>query len=362
MYYVGADLHKEQTWFYVMDHNGDKILSKSISNNPEILHQFFRSLPRPLTLAVEATYNWYFFTDIAEQYAEHVYLANSYELKAFARRHKKTDKIDARLIADVLRKGYLPTVFIPNRSIREVKELLRYRINLVRDRCRNIFRLKNTLDKLGADSSGNFATEKQLKNIPVDSFPEHYRYIISAYIERIIFLSKKLYSVKIYLKDELSDDAEIRDLITVDGLDYFSAALVKSEIVDIERFRSFNRLCAFAGLAPRVAQSGNKAAYHGALLSNRRKLLQWILLETVFHFIKASPERKTRYENLKASKGANTAKIIMARQMLKVIYHVLKEKRPYYKEKPARPKKETNKSSRWQPLRSKGSEVSSVRG
>jgi hypothetical protein len=47
---------------------------------------------------VESTHNWYFFVDLAEQYAEKVYLANTYELKAFAKRHKKTDKIDGRLI------------------------------------------------------------------------------------------------------------------------------------------------------------------------------------------------------------------------------------------------------------------------
>ena len=121
MYYVGADLHKEQTWFYIMDQNGNKVSSKSIANIPETLKQYFQTIPMPFTLAVEATYNWYFFMDIAEQFAEYVYLANSFELKAFAKRHKKTDKIDARLIADILRKGFLPTVFIPNQEIRKLK-------------------------------------------------------------------------------------------------------------------------------------------------------------------------------------------------------------------------------------------------
>ena len=141
MYYVGADLHKEQTWFYIMDQNGTKIDSKSISNSPDSLKSYFATIPTPFTLAVEATYNWYFFIDMAEQFAQTAYLANSYELKAFAKRHKKTDKIDARLIADILRKGFLPTVFIPDQSIRSLKELLHYRINLVRDRCRNVFLL-----------------------------------------------------------------------------------------------------------------------------------------------------------------------------------------------------------------------------
>ncbi len=342
MYYVGADLHKEQTWFYIMDETGKKVDSRSISNSPDLLKSYLSTIPVPFTLAVEATYNWYFFLDICEQFAHQVYLANSYELKAFAKRHKKTDKIDARLIADVLRKGFLPTVFIPSPSVRSLKELLRYRINLVRDRCRNIFRLKNILDKIGADSSGDFTTKKRLRLIPVDSFPKEYSYAISGYIARIIELGKRIHSMKTHLRDELLTDKDIQNLITVDGLDYFSAALVKTEIADINRFASFNRLCAFAGLAPRVSQSGNKVAHHGALMVNRRKNLQWILLETVFHFIKVSPERLARYEEIKNRKGSNTAKVVMARQMLKIIYHVLKEQRPYYRNKSERPLKISN--------------------
>lgn len=330
MYYVGVDLHKEMSWFFVTDSSGRKLSSTSISNEPERLKQYLGAIPAPFTLAVEATYNWYFFVDIAEQFAKEVFLADSFELKAFAKRHKKTDKIDARLIADVLRKGYLPKVFIPNHEIRTMKELLRFRINLVQDRSRYIFRLKNTLDKLGADSSGNFTTAKQLNLIPLDTFLSEYRTIISGYIARIIDLNKQIHSMKTYLCRCYENDADIRNLITLDGLDYFSAALVKSEIGDIHRFSSFNRLCAYAGLAPKVSQSGNKSARHGALLSNRRKYLQWILLEVVYHFIKASPERKTRYEYLKERKCANIAKVIFARQMLKIIYHILKEQRPYY--------------------------------
>lgn len=166
------------------------------------------------------------------------------------------------------------------------------------------------------------------------------RYAVSGYMERIVELSKRLNSMKTDLKNEFHSDPEIQRLITIDGLDYFSAALVKSEICDIRRFASFNRLCAYAGLAPRISQSGNKETRHGALPSNRRKRLQWILLETVFHFIRASEERAARYEQLKARKGANTAKVIMARHMLKVIYHVMKEQRPYYQNRPQRPEEQ----------------------
>ncbi|HDY68920.1 MAG TPA: IS110 family transposase [Candidatus Scalindua sp.] len=117
--------------------------------------------------------------------------------------------------------------------------------------------------------------------------------------------------------------------MSIPGIASFSAALTKSEIIDISRFTIFNRLCAYAGLTPRVSASANKT-FHGSLNINRHKYLQWILLENVYHFIKAIPKVNEKYLELKQQKGHNTAKVAFAREMLKIIYHVLKEQRPFY--------------------------------
>ncbi len=329
MYYVGNDLHKETTWFYIVDENGKKVSSKNISNKPETLKRYFEQIPKPFILAVEATYNWYYFVDIADQYAEKVFLANSYELKAFAKRHKKTDKIDARLIATILQKGFLPVVTIADQHTRQVRELLRYRINLINDRSRNIYRLKALLDKLGLDSNGDFTTYKRLKNIDTDKIPAIYASLVRNYIERIADLTKKRLVIEKEVIAISYKDPDMLNLMSLPGIGPFSAALIKSEIIDISRFATFNRLCAYAGLAPRVSASANKT-FHGPLNINRRKYLQWILLENVFHFIKAIPKIEEKYLELKQRKGHNTAKVALAREMLKIIYHVLKEHRPFY--------------------------------
>jgi len=332
MNYVGIDLHKEQSWFYVMDNTGKRISSKSISNEIKVLKEYFETIPRPFKLAVESTYNWYFFVDLAELYAEEVFLANSYELKAFAKRNKKTDKIDAKLIADVLRKGYLPTVYISAKQTRASKESLRYRMNLVKDRSKVIFRLKALLDKLGLQASGDFTTDKALNNIPFTSIPEEYRVIVEKYIEQLKWYRIKLYEYRKELERIVTLDQDMLNLMTIPGISFFSAALIKTTIADIARFKSFNRLCAYAGLAPRVSQSAN-ITRHGPLNKNRCKHLQWILIENVIHFIKAMPNIANKHDRIKQRKGYNTAKVASARDMLKVVYHVLKEKRPFFKEK-----------------------------
>lgn len=329
MHYVGVDLHKEQSWFYVTDQEGKRLISKSIPNSDGSLTQIFEAIPKPFKLAVESTNNWYFFVDKAEQYADEVFLANSYELKAFARRNKKTDKIDARLIADVLRKGFLPSVTIAPKEIREVRELLRYRVSLVMERTYNINKLKNLLAKLGEDSNGDFTTYKRLKAIVIEGLPDIYSVVIKGYVERIVFLTEKIKDSKKFIEDSVKEDEDIRNLVTIPGLSFFSAALIKSEIIDISRFASFNRLCSYAGLAPRVNQSANKSI-HGPLSKNRRKMLQWILLEVVIHFIKGVPGRRKKYDLIVKRKGGNTAKVALARDFLKIIYCVLKEKRAYF--------------------------------
>lgn len=332
MYYVGCDLHKLSTYFYVIDSQGKCILNKSIANDTDLLHKFLSSIPKPFKLAVEATYNWYFFIDIVACHTADYYLANPLYLKAFARSNKKTDKIDAKLIATILRIGYLPEVYIVDKNTQRNREVLRQRMKIIQDRCRIIFRLKALLDKLGIKSSGNFATIKRLKNIDTGSLSPEYQHIINEYCKQIIELLQAENRTDVVVRDLVEADNQSKLLMTIDGIGSFSALLIKSEIADVGRFKNFDHLCSYAGLAPRVHQSGGKSIV-GTLSKNRRKHLQWILLEISHHFIQRNEKYKNKFERIKEKKSYNKAKVILARDLLKIIYRVLKTKKPYYKER-----------------------------
>ena len=331
MYYVGCDLHKFSTYFYVVDSQGKCILNKSIPNESDLLHKFLSSLPTPFKLAVEATYNWYFFIDIVAEHTDEYYLTNPLYLKAFAKRNKKTDKIDAKLIANILRIGYLPEVYIVNKKTQIDREVLRQRMKVIQDRCRIIFRLKALLDKLGEKSTGNFATKKRLENIETKHLSKEYQHIIKEYCEQIISLLQAENRTDSVIRELVTKDPEAKLLKTIDGIGEFSALLIKSEIADITRFKNFDKLCSYAGLAPRVHQSGNKCKI-GSLSKNRRKYLQWILLEISYHFMYRNEKARNKFEKLKEQKPYNKAKVVIARDLLKIIYRVLKTKKPYYKE------------------------------
>lgn len=329
MNYVGVDLHKETSWFCVLDNNGRELNSRNITNNINELKQFLQSIPKPFSLALESTYNWYFFVDLAQQYTDKIYLTDPYALKAFAKQHKKNDKIDAKLIAEILFKGFLPKVTIADQKTRQIRELLKSRLTLVYDRTRNINRLTTLLDKLGINHKRIYLTVQGIESIQSNDIPELYQDIIQDYKERLTYLTKKLYALRKKIMAIVEQDQDMQNLETIPGVGYFSAALIKSEIMDIKRFSSFNRLCAYSGLAPRTFSSANKL-YHGALNKNRRKYLQWIILENVYKFIKTLPSKEEKFERIKKIKNHNVAKVILARDFLRIIYQVLKQQRPFY--------------------------------
>lgn len=187
------------------------------------------------------------------------------------------------------------------------------------------------LDKLGMVAEGNYNTKKKREEVIRQPLEEPYGRIVRGYVARIERLSGEIREVENRIAEVARGDSDTACLRSLPGLDFFSALLLKAEIIAIERFLSFSRLCAFCGLAPRVHASG-RHCYYGPLNRNRNKYLRWILLENVHHAIRKIPRLERKYEAIKRRKGSNTAKVAVARDYLKLIYHVLKEKRPWYPE------------------------------
>lgn len=127
---------------------------------------------------------------------------------------------------------------------------------------------------------------------------------------------------EIYKKDR---DAQL--LSTIPGIGITLVMLISTEIDGIERFSSASKLCSYAGLVPSTHSSGGKT-YHGKIALEGNRWLGWALGEAVVPASYADAEIKERLDTLRKQKGANVAKTAMARWLLKVVYHVLKERRP----------------------------------
>ena len=131
--FAGADLHKRVTQLAVL-RDGQPPSQFRFSNDPKTVDGVLKKLPRGTKIAVEATGSWWWFVEKARELGHEVSLSHPKQTKAIAHARLKTDKVDAVMLARLLKADFLPTVWIPGERERYVRELLAHRVRLVRTR------------------------------------------------------------------------------------------------------------------------------------------------------------------------------------------------------------------------------------
>jgi len=153
---------------------------------------------------------------------------------------------------------------------------------------------------------------------------------VESYLRLIDVLSEEIRMLSKELKSDAKADEDVGLLMTVPGIGYYSALLVKSEIGDIGRFPFAEKLCSYSGLVPSTYQSGGMVR-HGNITKEGSRWLRWIMIECAStHVSKYDTWISRSYRCLAGRKGKNTARVAAARKLLVVCYSVLKHKKPFY--------------------------------
>jgi transposase len=125
-----------------------------------------------------------------------------------------------------------------------------------------------------------------------------------------------------------SFDGDVRLLLSLKGINVYSALLIKSEIGSIERFSDYKKLVSWAGLAPSLHQSGD-VEYHGNITKQGSTMLRWIMVESARAASVFDPRLKAFYEWVAGRRGDQKAVVAVANKMLKIIWFMLTRKEPY---------------------------------
>ena len=149
MFYLGIDQHKRFSQVAVVDESGKRIHQARLSHNaPQKIREYVRRF-QPASAALEATRNWDWLFELLEEEVEEVVLSHPARTRLIAEAKVKTDKVDALVLAELLRIGYLPTAYAPPREVRDGRELHRYRCGLVQQQTRLKNRIHAILDRQG---------------------------------------------------------------------------------------------------------------------------------------------------------------------------------------------------------------------
>ena len=210
------------------------------------------------------------------------------------------------------------------------RELLRYRASLVRIQTGIKNRIHAILAKNNITHDFSDLFGKQGKDFLVSlSLPEMYRAVLDGYLSVLDGLSQQIKVVNKRIVVSAKDDEDVRLLVTVPGVGYYSALLIKSEIGDINRFPSAKQLCSYAGLIPSTYSSGN-TIFHGHITKQGSRWLRWIMAEAMGHCIGEPGHLQEFYRRLERRKGGRIAKVATERKLLEWIYHMLKERRTFH--------------------------------
>lgn len=332
MQYVGVDHHKKFSYLSVMDEKGIVVKEGRIGNTKESLKKFLGTSSEPRSAVLEAGRNWTVMHDWLEEEVETVKLAHPMKVKAIAEARIKTDKIDAKILAHLLRSDLVPEAYVPKPQTRITKNVLRQRMFFVKLSSMTKNRIHNILDRHPktrgqidpSDPFGKQGTEWLSKVI----LPKEDRRLLDEELDLLNYLTGKIASSNHWITALGAKDERVKLLMTIPGIGKFFALLIACEIDDIKRFRNKGKLASYAGLIPSVHSSADKTFY-GKIVNHGNKFLRWALIEAVWPAIRKDLSLKAHYQKIKQRKNANIAKVAVARRLSVIVYRVLSENRSY---------------------------------
>jgi transposase len=273
-----------------------------------------------------------FAHDTLEEFGWSVEIADARKVKGLAPLACKTDRIDARVLAELSRRDLVPAIWLPDPQVRAERELARFRLHLVRHRTALKNRIHASLLAFGhpCPVSDLFGVSGRdlLDRL---AFPEPWRGDIEAAVRLIDGIDFQIAELEAELRADGADHRYVPLLLTVPGIGWVLAYTIAAEIGDISRFATPTKLCGYTGLCPKVYQSG-ESDHRGSLAKNGPKYLRWALIEAATHAAQ-HPVYADRYQRtakrLGRSRGKKIARVDIARRLAEAIWHMLSTNQPF---------------------------------
>jgi len=324
---VGMDLHRRRSVLVRMTEDGRKLETARIDNSPAALRTVLARAGSSPRVVVEATYGWYWAADTLQAAGAEVHLAHPLGVKAFTYRRVKNDERDCADLADLLRMGRLAEAWIAPPQVRELRELTRYRIKLVRMRSSAKDQVHAVLAKLGipvpcSDLFGAFG----LAWLDGLRLPQPYGGKVTSLRQLTGWLTAEVSMLDEVIADFLGDWPPYQAVLRLPGIGPVLAAVVIAEIGDVSRFPSPGHLCSWAGLTPRHRESDVKVA-RGHITKQGSPALRWATVEAIQHQPAGSPPRELKDAIIarRGTEARNIAKVAAARKLLTCVFYAMRD-------------------------------------
>jgi transposase len=335
MRYIGVDLHKKtlSVCVLVLEAGRRRVIARRSlrCDQPERIRAFFAQLT-PFQLVVEATSSYEWFVQLLESLADRIVLAHPKKLRIIAESTRKTDKLDAQVLAEFLALDMIPPAHRPNPRLREHRALVRQRQYVQRRITSLKNRTRHLLSHYNADARNLFTGEGQA-DLDALKLSASDRFVVEQLREEWRRCRGQLKAVDRRLAEFAKSapvaEREARQVLeTIPCVGPVTVDVVLSELGDVRRFRSAKQVAAYAGLAPGIRQSAGRTK-ELSITKEGSGLLRWVLIETAWRMVGKTRRWGLVYEQLKARVGSKKAIVAVARRLLGVMAALLRSGRRY---------------------------------
>jgi transposase len=329
---VGIDLHKKSIALCVVDQERNiRAQKKLLCAETEKIRAFFAGLG-PFQAVVEATASYEWLWELLEPLAQRLVLAHPKKLRIIAESTRKSDRLDAQLLAEFLALDMIPEAYRPTPRQRQHRALVRQRAYL-RGRIGSVKnKLRRLVSNYNADRPDLFADQglvylEQLKLSPADRFLRKQLLALGSFLEGQ--LQEVDQALAAFAKKAPCPEAEARAVLrTIPGVGPVTVDIVVSELGEIKRFRPAKAEVAYAGLAPGQRESAGHKKELGITKEGSR-LLRWALIEAAWRLAYRCRRWQAVFEQLRQRRGKKKAIVAVARRLLTVMVALWRSGQPY---------------------------------
>jgi transposase len=323
MWHVGIDLHREFVVMAAVRDNGEIMEPVKIAcRETEAIVEVLRSLA-PFRAVIEAsgTYRWLY--DLLRPHGT-VLLAHPARLRAMIIRRSKTDKLDAQLLANLLRINQIPLAYVPPEPYQRLRDLVRYRAKLGQDRAEAKIKLRDMLARQNLLSP--YKTPfgpRGLAWFRNQDFGQVGNMLRDELLARLWHYDRQIAAFDKELEQCQAEFPQTEAISDIYGIGPYSALLIVAELGEVERFRTAKQIGAYAGLTSRVHQSGGHC-YQGSITRQGSPWLRWILVEAAIKTVREDVALKNFYTRIRKRSGVKIARVAVARKLAEICWKRLR--------------------------------------
>ena len=333
--YVGLDVHKDFCQAAFLDCEGKLVREERFENTVSGLEELAQATREQEVVMESSTSSMHVYDALHETC--NVKVAHPSRVKAIASARIKTDKVDAKILAHLLRADLIPESYVPSKQHRQARLLVRQRASLVevRTQIKNKIHALMTREGIKMPFKDSFGKKTLLFLKSVD-IGEAQRASLDSLLAVLETMDKQVKQFDRRVTDCASEDEYAKLLVTHTGVGWLTALAVSSEICDITRFSSHKKLCSYFGLVPSVYQSGN-ANRKGSITKQGNTMLRSLLIQCAWSAVKYSPRFRRKYNKLRKKTGNQKAIVAVARTIVVDMYFMLVRNETYKERKGGKP-------------------------